>query len=107
MIRRLKSPTFGQRPSPELTQHLHSRLVRPLANLIAVLVSIPLILRKESRGLITNMAISAGVLVVLLGLSEATAYFGKAGTLSPELSAWLPILGTGTLFVWLTGIMQT
>ena len=53
------------------------------------------------------MAISAAVLTAMLGLSEAVAYCGKTGSISPEVSAWIPIFVTGTLFAWLTGIMQT
>jgi lipopolysaccharide export system permease protein len=106
LIRRLKSPAFGE-ATAKLAQHLHARLVRPLANILAMLLAVPLILRKESRGLITNMAISAGVLIAMLGFSEAVAYCGKTGSLSPEVAAWLPILVSGTLFAWLTGVMQT
>ena len=106
LIRRLQSPAFGL-ATVRLAQHLHARLVRPLANILAALLAIPLILRKESRGLITNMAISAAVLTAMLGLSEAVAYCGKTGSISPEVSAWIPIFITGTLFAWLTGIMQT
>jgi lipopolysaccharide export system permease protein len=106
LIRRLQSPAFGL-ATVRLAQHLHARLVRPLANILAALLAIPLILRKESRGLITNMAISAAVLTGMLGLSEVVAYCGKTGSLSPEVSAWIPIFVTGTLFAWLTGIMQT
>ncbi len=106
LIRRLRSPAFGL-STVRLAQHLHARIVRPLANLLAALLAIPLILRKESRGLITNMAISAAVLTAMLGLSEVVAYGGKTGSITPELSAWIPILVTGPLFVWFTGIMQT
>jgi lipopolysaccharide export system permease protein len=107
LIRRLRSPAYGQSNSPGLLQHLHARIVRPLANLVAALLAIPLVLRKESYSLITNMAVSAGVLSAILGISEALAYCGKMGALQPEVSAWLPILITGTLFAWLTGIMLT
>jgi lipopolysaccharide export system permease protein len=107
LIRRLRSPAYGSSNSPALLQILHARIVRPLANLVAALLSIPLVLRKESYSLVTNMAISACVLSTILGVSEALAYCGKSGALRPEISAWLPILITGTLFAWLTGIMQT
>jgi lipopolysaccharide export system permease protein len=106
LIHRLKSPAFGQ-ATEKLSQHLHARLVRPLANILAALLAIPLILRKESRGLIVNMALSAATLTAMLGFAEAIAYGGKTGSISPELSAWIPIITTGTLFTWLTGIMQT
>lgn len=106
LVHRLQSPAFGQ-ATMRLAQHLHARLVRPFANILAALLAIPLILRKESRGLITNMAIAAAVLTAMLGFSEAVAYFGKTGSITPQLSAWMPIFVTGSLFTWLTGIMQT
>jgi lipopolysaccharide export system permease protein len=106
LIHRLKSPAFGQ-STERLSQHLHARIVRPLANILAALLAIPLILRKESRGLITNMALSAATLVTMLAFSEAVAYGGRTGSISPELAAWIPIISTGTLFAWLSGIMQT
>jgi len=106
LIYRLRSPAFDQ-STARLSQTLHARLVRPLANLLAMLVSIPLILRKESRGLIANMAIASGVLAGLLGLSEGIAFCGQSGILPPELSAWVPVIVTGMLFAWLTPHMQT
>jgi lipopolysaccharide export system permease protein len=106
LIYRLRSPAFDQ-STARLSQTLHARLVRPLANLLAMLVSIPLILRKESRGLIANMAIASGVLGAMLGLSEGIAFCGQSGVLPPELSAWIPVIATGMLFAWLTPYMQT
>ncbi len=106
LIYRLRSPAFGQ-ATARLAQTLHARLVRPLANLLAMLVSIPLILRKESRGLIANMAIASGVLGTLFGLSEASAFCGQSGMMWPELAAWVPVIVTGMLFAWLTPYMQT
>lgn len=106
LIGRLRSPAFGQ-ATARLSQTLHARLVRPLANLLAMLVSIPLILRKESRGLIANMAIACCVLGVLFGLSEASAFGGQSGMIWPELAAWIPVIVTGMLFAWLTPYMQT
>jgi lipopolysaccharide export system permease protein len=106
LIYRLRSPAFGQ-ATARLAQTLHARLVRPLANLLAMLVSIPLILRKESRGLIANMAIASAVLGTLFGLSEASAFCGQSGMMWPELAAWVPVIVTGMLFAWLTPYMQT
>jgi lipopolysaccharide export system permease protein len=106
LIYRLRSPAFGQ-ATARIAQTLHARLLRPFANLFAMLVSIPLILRKESRGLIANMAIASGVLAALLALSEGIAFCGQSGMMIPELSAWIPVIATAMLFAWLTPYMQT
>ncbi len=107
LVHRLQSPAFGQVADRGLAQHLHARLVRPFANLFAMLVAVPLIIRKESRWLVTNMAIAAAVLGVLLGVSETVAYFGRAGVLSPEVSAWIPVFVTAMVFCRLTSVMLT
>lgn len=107
LYRRLRSPAFGQGGMAGIAYSLHARIVRPMANAIVVLLAVPLILRKESRGLVTNMAICMAVLTGVLGFSEAVAYFGKLGIIAPRLAAWIPILSTGTLAAWLSGRMQT
>jgi lipopolysaccharide export system permease protein len=107
LIRRIWSPTFGQGAVPGLILDLHARLLRPLANVIVVLVAVPLVLRKESYGLVTNMAVCMAVLTGLLAFSFAATYFGKLGAFSAPLAAWLPILCSGTLAAWLSDSMQT
>jgi lipopolysaccharide export system permease protein len=106
LIHRLRSPAFGQ-STARMSQHLHARITRPIANILCALLAVPLILRKESRALITNMALSSGTLIGMLAVAEAAAYGGRSGAISPELAAWIPIISTGTLFTWLTGLMQT
>jgi lipopolysaccharide export system permease protein len=106
LIYRLRSPAFGQ-ATARIAQTLHARLLRPLANLLAMLVSIPLILRKESRGLIANMAIASGVMAALFAIFEGFAFTGQSGMVLPEVSVWIPVIATGMLFAWLTPLMQT
>ncbi len=107
MLRRLKNPAFGSVSIRGQTLHFHFRMARPLINLAVVLVAVPLVLRKESRGLIANMAICTGVLTVCLGITKFSMYLGQVNLVTPEMAAWVPLFFCGSLGAWLTGVTQT
>lgn len=100
LIRRINSPALSRNSVGRLMLHLHSRLARPFQNVVAVLVTIPLVLRRESRSLITNMAVCAAVLVVLLAILQVAAYLATSRIISPDFAAWCPILVGGAIAAW-------
>ena len=81
--------------------------MRPFINVLAVLVVVPLICRKESKGLVTNVAVCAGVLGLVFGSTQLFHYLGGANLVASDLAAWGPIIFGGTLCAWLSGIVQT
>lgn len=107
LIRRIRNPAFGTASVQAQIIHLHSRLVTPIANVLCIFVAVPLILRKESRGLVTNMAICAGVLGVLYALTEGFLYCGRVNWIPADLAAWCSPIVTGSLGAWLHDITQT
>ncbi len=107
LIRRINSgsgPFFSIRAE---SLHLHERLMRPFINLLAVLVAVPLIVRKESTGLVTNLALCAGVLGLVYGTTQLFHYLGGANLVTAELAAWGPFILSGSLSAWLSGTLQT
>jgi lipopolysaccharide export system permease protein len=107
LIRRLKNPSFDNASIRGQVLHFHFRMARPFINLVIVLVAVPLVVRKESRGLVTNMAVCTGVLAVLLGVIKLSMYMGQVNLVRPEMAAWLPLFFCGGLGAWLTGVTQT
>jgi lipopolysaccharide export system permease protein len=107
LVRRIRNPAFGTATVRAQVIHLHHRLVAPLANVLCVFVAVPLILRRESRSLVTNMAVCALVLGLLYGVTQACGYLGAAGLLPPDLAAWTPAIASGMLGAWLSGVVQT
>ncbi|MGE3314493.1 MAG: LptF/LptG family permease [Planctomycetaceae bacterium] len=107
LIRRMKNPAFGITTIRGQMMHFHYRMVRPLINLLMVLVAVPLVVRKESRGLVTNMAVCTAVMAVVLGIIHASTYLGQTNLVTPHLAAWIPVIFSGTLGAWLTGVTQT
>lgn len=100
LVSRINSPALSRYSVSRLILHLHNRLARPFQNLIAVLVAIPLVIRKESRSLITNMAVSACVLVLLLALLQLGNFLSSAEVITPDFAVWTPILFGGGFAAW-------
>ncbi len=107
LIRRIRNPAYGTASLRGQIIHLHERLVTPIANVLCVFVAVPIILRKESRGLVTNMAICAGVLGLIYGLTQGFLYCGRVNWIPADLAAWASPILTGTLGAWLYDIVQT
>lgn len=107
LVERNRNPTFSVMTSRSQALHLHERMTRPLANLIAVCLTVPLVLRRESFSIITNLAVCVGVMICLLAVSQACNYFGRINWLSLDLAAWMPIIISGGLVAWFSDRVQT
>ncbi len=107
LIRRIRNPSFGSATIKGQILHLHTRLTAPLLSVIGVFVVLPLIVRRESRSLVTSMALCSGVLALLMGVGQLCLYFGSVNIVSTSLAAWLPVILNGTCGAWLTGTVQT
>lgn len=107
LIQRLQNPSTGPIPVRRQSIALHCRLTRPLLCLINIAIALPLVLRRESHSLITNMAICAGVLGVFYALAEASFALGGSGLIAADLAAWIPVIVTGIVSTWTSGLVQT
>ena len=105
LIRRINNPALGSARSQAID--LHSRIMQPLLNVIAVFLTVPLVVRKESRSLIGNMAVCATVMIGLYGFAQFLAYAAQVNLVSAELSAWLPAILSGALCAWFSPLTQT
>ncbi len=68
----------------------HSKFTYPLANLILVVVGVPLAARRRRGGQAFQLALGLFVAFVYLALQKITEPFGYAEELPPLLVAWLP-----------------
>jgi lipopolysaccharide export system permease protein len=107
LIRRIRNPSFGTATITGQVLHLHTRLTAPLLSVIGVFVVLPLIVRRESRSLVTSMALCTGVLALLMGVGQLCLYFGSVNLVSTSLAAWMPVIFNGSCGAWLTGTVQT
>jgi lipopolysaccharide export system permease protein len=106
LIRRIKNPAVGNSSLRGQILNFHSRLTRPFLNVAVIFVAVPLILRRESRSLVTNLAVCTGTLGLLMGITQVFFYCGQVNLIAPDLAAWLPVILSGTGGVWLMGFAQ-
>ncbi len=107
LMRRVRSPSFGLVSVRSLSLHLHERLTRPLLNIIVVLLTVPLIVRKEGTGLVANLATCTAVMALVFVVAQGFLYLGKASLVAPDVAAWAPIILSGSVSAWLSGLVQT
>ena len=107
LVQRIRNPAFGPRSIHKQSIHLHERLTRPFLILFAALISIPLTMKKESRGMIANLVMAVTVLGVVFAVGQGTLILGGMNAIPIALGAWLPLALSGTLCVLLSNRVQT
>ncbi|MDA1265507.1 MAG: LptF/LptG family permease [Planctomycetota bacterium] len=85
----------------------HYHLTFALANLILVLVGVPLMLSHERRQGAERLALGGLLCVFYFALDFVLRTLGLNGSLSPVLASWIPVLLFGSLGIFLTDSMQT
>ena len=62
--------------------------------LVGIFLVFPLILRKESTSLVTNIGLCTLLLAIVFGTTQGLRFVSQAGVLNPELATWLPLMGS-------------
>ena len=107
LLDRIRNPAIGASSIRRQVLHLHERMTRPINHLIGILLAIPVVVRKESYGLIMNVAMSIAVLAVAFAVTQACLYLGSTNIISAEAAVWLPLIACGTASAWMSGMVQT
>ena len=107
LAHRIRNPATGLTAMRSQRLFFHTRLVRPLLNVIAVFLVVPLILRRESRSLVANMALCTLALAGLFGVTWLFSSLGEHNLLAPDFAAWCPAILCAAAGAWLSGVVQT
>ncbi|MFH5805039.1 LptF/LptG family permease [Alienimonas sp. DA493] len=107
LVRRIRNPAYSGNVRHSFTVKLHERFRQPLLNLLATLVAVPLVIRREARSLVVSLAICVCVMGALMGLMQGGQLAGSVGLLPPDFAAWLPVIVAGTLATALSGKVLT
>ncbi len=107
LIQRIQNPSTGPMPVRGQSLALHTRITRPFLCLLNIAIALPLVMRKESHSLITNMVVCAGVLGMLYMVAQGCFALGSIGEMSPDFAAWLPVILGGIISTWTSGLVQT
>ncbi len=107
LVHRIRHPSTSHSTVGAQTLLLHSRLLQPLKNIAIIFIALPLVIRRESRSLVTNLAICVGVMGLIFGIVQVFAWLGKTNIIATDLAAWAPIILSATFAAWLTSYVQT
>lgn len=107
LVQRIRNPSTGIVPVRGQSLALHGRITRPILCVIAITMALPMVIRKESRSLIMNMAICSAVLGCSYAVTQGCMAMGSAGVLRPDLAAWLPVILNGIASSWTASYVQT
>lgn len=106
LLRTLREP-IGEIEKTEIGVFLHGRLLRPLLSLTLLCLSLPLVLGGGTRGMFINLGLSLGTSAMFYAGLFLFQYLGNNRVLGPELSAWAPLIGFGTVAAGRWGRIRT
>jgi lipopolysaccharide export system permease protein len=98
LIRTINEP-IGNTEKIEISVFLHTRLIRPFATLVLMMLSLPLVLGGDGRNMFINLGLSLATSGIFYAVAFMVQYLGANRVISPELAAWIPIFAFGTLAV--------
>jgi len=107
LLDRVKNPAYGIIAARAQSLHLHTRFTKPLMNVLLVLMVIPFVVRRESRGLVVNLALCVGAILVVLAAGQAFEYLATANLVRLDLAAWAPVILCGTSCAWFAAMVRT
>ena len=81
----------------DIAVFLHNRLVRPIVALTLLFLSLPQVLGGYGRNMFVGLGISLGTAALFYGANFVSQYLGAHEVITPELAAWAPIIGFGTI----------
>jgi lipopolysaccharide export system permease protein len=107
LVQSLSDPSNDKAEKVELEVFLHSRLLRPLQSLNLMMLSLPLVLGGFGRNMFVNLGLSLGTSALFYGVCFVSNYLGDHSVLNPELAAWAPLIGFGSIAVSRWGSIRT
>ena len=107
ILDRIRCPAFGLVSVHRLVLYIHSRFMQPLLNVIAVLITIPMMVRRESPGLAADSSLCCLMLAGMFGIGQVFQSLGASYVITPDLAAWGPVVIGGALSAWLSGVIRT
>jgi lipopolysaccharide export system permease protein len=98
LVRALSDP-INDPEKVEIAVALHARMLRPILSFTLLCLSLPIVLGGDGRNMFINLGLSLGTSAVFYGVNFLSQFLGNNSVISPELSAWAPLIGFGTLAV--------
>ena len=106
LIRGLSDPA-NEPEKNDIAVFLHGRILRPCLALALLFLTLPQVLGGYGRNMFVNLGISLGTAGVFYGLNFISQYLGTHAVIAPEMAAWGPLIGFGTIAVFRWDAIRT
>lgn len=102
LLQGLSDPSTEGSERNEVSVFVHGRILRPILGLNLLFMSLPLVLGGYGRNTFINLGFALGNSAMFYGAILCCSYLGTFRDISPELSAWLPLMVFGAIaaFRW-------
>ncbi|MFV0445694.1 MAG: LptF/LptG family permease [Planctomycetaceae bacterium] len=107
LLSRARRPAATVGSHQRLLLTLHGRFLRPAIMLVGIYLVFPVILRRESRSLVTDIGLCTLLMALIFGTTQSLRFLGQAGLVSTELASWLPLMVAAAISSWLTPLIKT
>jgi len=107
LIRRIRNSVIDATSLRQLQFEFHSRLMEPFLSASAVFLILPVVLKRDSRGLIMNTFFAAMMLGGVYFLSMGSRFLATSGVVHLHTAVWLPVFVSVTLSTWLASWIET
>ena len=95
-----------QRAKGPLTERMLT--LTALNNVFAfLLITLPLMVRRESMSLVVDAGLCAGLQGAMFGVVQVSQLLGSSLLIAPDLAAWLPVIIGGCLAAIVGGWLKT
>jgi lipopolysaccharide export system permease protein len=98
LIRALSDPV-NEPEKVEIAVALHARILRPLLSFTLLCLSLPLVLGSDGRNMFINLGLALGTSAIFYSVCFISQFLGNNSVIAPEVAAWAPLIGFGTLAV--------
>lgn len=93
------SDLSNERDKEEISVFLHNRILRTGLAMALLFLTLPQVLGGYGRNMFVSLGMSLGTAAIFYGLCFMSRYLGAQSEISPEMSAWLPLIVFGTIAV--------
>ena len=87
--------------SPQLSTEIHKRLAYPLANVILLLLAVPLVVQPSGQTSIQGIGLAVAATLGYYIFTMAMLDFGVRGYLAPIIAGWLPVVVFAAIGTWM------
>jgi lipopolysaccharide export system permease protein len=107
LIQGLTDPSTEGSERTDIATFVHIRLLRPILAVNLLFMSLPLVLGGYGRNTFINLGFALGNSAMFYGAIIFCQYLAGFAILSPEMAAWAPLIGFGTIATVRWGQIRT